>query len=125
MEYVLTQRDGENLKLILISEAREELIELRDRMDDPKDTLTVADAEADVLESLIANGWQYIEPGDVGALTSAPMISEDVGFDEDDEPLIQAGGHVYAYMDYQVRSFVEDLIDDGYATFIGAEVVTR
>jgi hypothetical protein len=78
---------------------------------DPKTKEFDSRAEADALESLLANsnlGW--VAPEEIGALTSAPIlgIRNDVG-----EPLAAWG-----FMDYQVRSFLSDLVDNGKAVFI-------
>lgn len=46
-----------------------------------------------------SNSLEYaqVAPEEVGALTSAPIISD--------------GDNVYGYMDYQVRNFLEELLD--------------
>ena len=117
MNYVTTERTpGGNLRLVLLPEARDDLLELR-RAEESGEK-TTGDVEAEVLEDLIANGFQYVEPADVGALTSAPMITDE--FDEECRPIV--GGTVFAYMDYQTRSFVEDLAEKGEAIFTGAKV---
>lgn len=41
--------------------------------------------------------YEQVAPEDVGALTSAPIISD--------------GDNVYGYMDYQVRNFLDELLD--------------
>ena len=41
-------------------------------------------------------GYQQVKPGDVGALTDAPMIQD-------------RKGNVWAFMDYQVTAFLEEL----------------
>lgn len=42
-------------------------------------------------------GYTEIKPEDCGALTSAPLITD--------------GKDVWGYMDYQVKSFLEELLD--------------
>lgn len=68
-------------------------------------------AEYDALEHLIANSeLSWIQPEEIGALTSAPIL----GFRDGKDNVTNA----WAFMDYQVRSFVQDLIDKGRAVFV-------
>lgn len=46
-------------------------------------------------EWLIEQGFELVKPEDIGALTSAPCISD--------------GENVYGYMDYAVSSFLQEL----------------
>jgi len=68
-----------------------------------------ANMEYDILEPLLARsdlGW--IAPEDIGALTDAPILG------------IRRLGAVWAawgFMDYQVRSFLTDLVEHGLAIF--------
>jgi len=79
------------------------------------------DIEYEALEPLICNSeLEWIAPEDIGALTSAPIlgirntdpIKEDPTSHE--YPIVAAWG----FMDYAVRSFVDDLIETGKAVFI-------
>lgn len=65
--------------------------------------------ESQILEDLMCNGWDYVQPEEIGALTSAPIISPDVT--RDDEGEFISVDVVYAYMDYQVDSWVQRLCD--------------
>ena len=78
---------------------------------DPETGEFDCNAEYDALESLLANSeLDWIRPEEVGALTSAPIL----GFrDEDGEPTAAWG-----FMDYQVRSFLTDLVENGRAVFV-------
>lgn len=67
----------------------------------------IYDVERDILEPLITNGWIDVRPEDIGAMTDAPIISNDFEYDE------ELDKHIYytacAYMDYQIKSFAEEL----------------
>lgn len=66
--------------------------------------------EEDTLEHLIANSdLDWIDPAETGDLTSAPML----GIRNEKEEVVAR----WAFMDYQVRSFVEDLVNHGRAVF--------
>ncbi len=88
----------------------------------------------DWFEGFIANSaFQWVEPLYAGALTSAPMIGiyseprplregEDMNVfylagHWDDKDWVQDVEHAFAFMDYQIRSVLEDLKDKGYAVF--------
>ncbi|SRR6266566_600554 len=72
---------------------------------------TTYTAEYEALEPLICNSeLTWIEPEEIGALTSAPILGLR---NEQGEP-----SAAWGFMDYQVRSFVEDLIETGEAVFI-------
>ena len=68
-------------------------------------------AESDALESLLGNSpLEWISPEETGDLTSAPMLGL-----RNDEGEVTAR---WAFMDYQVRSFLTDLVEDGRAIFV-------
>lgn len=72
---------------------------------------TTITAEYDALDGLLANSeLEWIQPEEVGALTSAPIL----GLRKDNGEVEAAWG----FMDYQVRSFLEDLANTGRAVFI-------
>lgn len=93
------------------------------------------DAEWQALESIICNSeLDWISPEEIGALTDAPIL----GIREEARELtpdinpgyVHVVGHwdgktwyepvsaAWGFMDYQVRSFVSDLIDTGKAVFV-------
>ncbi len=68
--------------------------------------------ECDALERDLCNGGlQWIDPLETGDLTSAPML----GFYADDGETVWAR---WAFMDYALRSFLDDLVDTGRAVFV-------
>jgi hypothetical protein len=94
--------------------------------------------EAEYLSDYLANcELQWIDPSDTGDLTDAPMLGilacEDEAARENTGPYgaVYTGGdekgQIYtpilerwAYMSYQVRSFLEDLRDTGEAVFVNS-----
>jgi len=57
-----------------------------------------------IVEILGPLGFEQVAPEDVGALTSAPIISN--------------GTDIYGYMDYQIRNFLEELANGKTVTWI-------
>lgn len=67
-------------------------------------------AECEALESLIGNSeLDWVDPCEIAALTSAPIL----GIRGEDGEVLAAWG----FMDYAVRSFLDDLIQTGQAVF--------
>lgn len=90
------------------------------------------EAMHDWFESLIANSeLEWINPADTGDLTDAPMLGvygEERPFVHGDETiphrvtgpnLIQEVMERWAFLDYALRSPLEDLRDKGFAEFTG------
>lgn len=68
-------------------------------------------AEYDALEGLLCNSeLDWIRPEEIGALTAAPILGLR---QEDGEPIA-----AWAFMDYAIRSFLDDLCKTGRAIFI-------
>ena len=71
-------------------------------------------------EQLISNSdLDWIDPSETGDLTSAPMLA--IRF-HDNETETYAVLERWAFMDYQVRSVLEDLRDRGEAVFTGGAI---
>lgn len=62
----------------------------------------------ELLEDLLCNGWDWIRPEEIGALTSAPIISNDA--ERDDNGELVSLDHCWGYMDYQIFDPVEQLL---------------
>lgn len=68
-------------------------------------------ALADALEKMLANSeLQWLDPADTGDLTSAPML----GIRDENETIVER----WAFMDYQVRSALQNLLDYGKVVFV-------
>jgi len=65
----------------------------------------------DQLGDLLANSeFDWVNPSETGDLTDAPML----GIREEDGSVIKR----WAFMDYQVRCVMEDLLDKGECIFV-------
>jgi len=65
--------------------------------------------ESELFDHLMANGWDWIRPEDVGGLTDAPIISDSAIYNDQGE--LESVDYVYWYPNYQVGSIVDDLVD--------------
>lgn len=91
--------------------------------------------EHDALEPLICNSdLEWIQPKEIGALTSAPILGfrgEEAELPADVNPsYVRVTSHIdgktfhepvtaaWAFMDYQLRSFLKELRDKGRAVFV-------
>jgi len=100
--YVVLEETPEgNLKMTLTDDGRREAEEIR--------TMPEEDALADLLEDHFGAGWEWVAPEEIGALTSAMILTNDAT--RDDSGKLTGIGRVYWDPQYQVRSTVEDLLD--------------
>jgi hypothetical protein len=95
---------------VLLPEAQEDVQEITSRDIDADGRL------AEVIEWQLANGWSLVRPEDIGALTGAPILSEDL--DTDDHGHVRNVGQVYWYPEYDVRDPVAQLLEHGYVEFV-------
>jgi hypothetical protein len=99
MQYVEFTREPGKLKLTLLPEAREDIEVGKTQL-------------GDVIEHQLCNGWERVAPEEIGALTDAPIITDDCQRDGDGK--LTECGPVYAYMDYQVSDPVAVLAERGF-----------
>ena len=69
----------------------------------------------DLLEDHLANGWEFVPPEDIGALTSAPILSDSAQRDDNDK--LTAIGDCWWFPNYQVESELETLLEKGHVDF--------
>ncbi len=72
-----------------------------------------------LIESHLGNGWAWLEPREVAALTDSPILAFDT--QRDDEGELTDSGDVYWYPDYQIVDPIEVLFRDGLVVFPRAE----
>jgi hypothetical protein len=75
-----------------------------------------------VIEDMLENtGWTpngrlySVLPESIGALTDAPILSDEVSFNDDGSQDVI--GRVWWYPNYQVESFAEKLLENGFVVF--------
>lgn len=69
----------------------------------------------DLIEDWLCNGWEVIKPEEIGALTSALILSNEIVRNKYNEVIDI--GKVYWYSDYQIKSEVQELFDNGEILF--------
>lgn len=102
----LTKTDDGNLRIELAPSFNRDDV-------DPKATI------GDYLEWHLCNGWEWVAPEDIGALTSGDIITDDI--ERDDQGNVLRVGRVYWDESYQVRDSVEELLDRGFVIWRGVE----
>lgn len=70
-----------------------------------------------LLDDHLGNGWEFIAPEDIGALTAAPILSEDVT--RDDQGNLVSVGRVYWFPEYAITDEIEELRHRATVTFQG------
>jgi len=113
-QYVdLKKTEGGDLQIVLNPTGRIEFAlieELRER-------LGIDAALVELLEDHLCNGWEAVRPEEVGALTSALLLCDEVDRDEAGE--IRDVGRVYWNPDYAVCDEIEELRDKHQVLFRG------
>lgn len=74
---------------------------------------------AETIDWQLGNGWSFVRPEDIAALTDAPIITDDI--DTDDQGNVLKVGKVYWYPQYDVRDPVAQLLENGYIDFVRGE----
>lgn len=134
---MLTHEFNEDRSKLIFRADEEERGHLADFLEEEADKGWIW-KEAEYLGDYLANcELQWIDPADTGDLTDAPMLGI-LGGDEE-FARVKSGPHGavewgrdkdgayyapilerWAYMSYAVRSFLEDLRDDGEAVFVNS-----
>jgi hypothetical protein len=116
MSYVEIVKSEEGIMLKLTPAGQEELAEYRipEGWSHSPDSLL-----ADMLEDHLANGWEFIQPEEIGALTAAPILSDSA--ERDDQGNLVKVDQVYWFPDYAVRSELEELYEKGEVFFPAAK----
>ncbi|MFA6089980.1 MAG: hypothetical protein WC755_09050 [Candidatus Woesearchaeota archaeon] len=73
----------------------------------------------ELFEDWICNGWGWVQPEQIGALTAAPIITDE--FDIDDDGKFIANGNIWWFFNYAVENEVENLLKNGKLIFTKAE----
>jgi hypothetical protein len=108
MEFI-EQASG-NLKIVAGKGDFERLREIRERVEG--NDLAYLD------ELLDGTRYQPIRPEDVGALTNAPMFTDDFEIKDDGTRIVH--GSVWWFPNYQVENFADTLIKEGSVVFTHA-----
>lgn len=103
-----------NLKMTITDAGREEILDIVERHPEYNDYTIMHELMDGPKGGLWGNGWADLT-GNVG-LTDAFAIGYDYQIDETTGEPIDAVG-VWAYMDYQVSSMVEKIMEDGFIIF--------
>lgn len=97
------------LRIELTASGRQHLVEyeLRNKATD--------EALAELLEYQLCNGWTWLRPEQIGALTDAPILSDEVT--ENDRGELVSVGRVWWHERYAVEDPIELLQTQGYVLF--------
>lgn len=107
MEFI---REQNGLRIKIDEDAKALMLDLKE----DRGEIQSDEAMLDFFHPYLCNSeFEFIAPEDVGALTSAPMLGIKARENEDDEDSPEYIAEAYAYMDYQVKSILEDLLENG------------
>ena len=69
----------------------------------------------ELFEYQLCNGWSFVNPEDLGALTDAPILSEEIIYNDNGE--VESIGIVYWFPDYMIVNIAEQLTKYGRVVF--------
>ena len=102
-----------NLRIALLEDQRESVEDIAAQ------EITADSKLAQVIEWQLGNGWSFVRPEDIGALTEAPILTEEI--ETDDQGHVQWVGSVYWFPQYDVLDPVAKLLENGYVDFVRAK----
>jgi hypothetical protein len=73
----------------------------------------------DLIEDQLCNGWTWLNPEDVAALTDSPILSNDAEFD--DYGNLIGAVHTWWFPDYQTIDLAEEIFKEGQLIFTKGE----
>ena len=97
-----------NLEITLTKEGREFLTEQWKKEND--DDIQIF---TDLIEYQLCNGFHFVNPEDIGALTSSLLIADGI-IDEETTPEQAQETNVWYYNYYAIHSYLHDLKEQGY-----------
>jgi hypothetical protein len=116
MQYVDFNVVDGNLEITLLPEGKEFVLETQS---DPEKNIASNDFFYELVEWQTCNGWDYVQPEEIGALTSSLILSEHT--ERDDQGTLVQIGRVFWFPNYQVESEVETLLEKGKVVFTGVD----
>ena len=111
----LEKTDDGNLRIALTEDGSAEfgtIVEERTRFG-------IHAALCTLLEDHLCTGWEMVPPEDIGALTAAPILSDEIS--RDDHGRVTEVGRVFWFPDYAVRDEIEEIRRDLAIVFQGVE----
>lgn len=107
-----------NLEIALTAEGKEMIAETQDWLSRHPDVTYRVSLE-ELIEWYTCNGWEWVQPYEISALTDSPILSEDV--QRDILGNVTGCGKVYWFPAYEVRSPEDVLVRTGRVVFEGVE----
>ena len=98
------------MRIVLLQEAKDDVQEIASQEVDADSKLS------ETIEWQLCNGWSLVRPEEIGALTDAPILSEEI--EHDDQGNVLKVGMVYWYPQCEVLDPVEQLLENGYIEFV-------
>jgi len=109
----LRKTAGGDLEIVLNRKGRRHFSEIREQ----RDAFGINAALYALLEDHLCCGWEMVPPEDIGALTAAPILTDDIS--RDDEGRVTDVGRVFWYPDYAVRDEINEIRENLLLRFQG------
>jgi len=102
-----------DLEILLNRNGHRHFSEIREQ----RDAFGINAALYALLEDHLCCGWEMVPPEDIGALTAAPILTDDIS--RDDEGRVTDVGRVFWYPDYAVRDEINEIRENLVLRFQG------
>jgi hypothetical protein len=109
----LQKTDSGDLQIVLTENGRVNFVTIEEE----RDLHGTNAALFALLEDHLCNGWEMVPPEDLGALTAAPILSDEIVRDE--QGRVAEARRVFWYPDYAVRDEIEEIRTKSAITFQG------
>ena len=111
--YLNIKQQGYNLLLVPTAEGRQEADRLADKRIGASRALT------DLLEDHLGNGWELLDPYEIGAMTEAPILAESDEVYRNDRGEVVLAGKIYYFDKYATVDEIEEFARGKSVTFNG------
>ena len=78
-------------------------------------SLPTKQALSELFEDWLGNGWEFLRPEQIGALTDAPILTDEIIYG--DLGNVEFLGHVWWFPNYAIENEVETLLRNGKVIF--------
>lgn len=111
--YLNLKQSGHNLLLVPTAEGRQEADRLADKR------IGANRALADLLEDHLGNGWELLDPSEIGAMTEAPILANSDEVFRNDRGEVVLAGKIYYFDKYAIVDEIEEFTRGKSVTFNG------
>lgn len=112
-QYITLRRQGHDLLLVPTREGKREAKDFMNREVGSVRALT------ELLEDHLGNGWDFLDPAEIGAMTEAPMLAESDEIYRNNRGDVVLAGKIYYFDRYMLVNEIEEFAQGHSVRFSG------